>query len=209
MDDLLAGYGSDSEESSSSADNTTLNCKGNQETEATLISNLLGDGVDTCASSSGDDENTEQNRRESYPSNCSSDNEQAKKKQRLRKNDLCNKTYQEKKNSFLARHSLPPPRRASVLQPASMISWTTDYVSQEPRLLSVPHSADHRKFQRFEKLAASKTHHSEKGWAAHLRNQNDFHNPHFIQSVIEHCGINESLGSQAAGRATTRKRRFH
>jgi len=49
----------------------------------------------------------------------------------------------------------------------------------------------------FKKLAASLTSDKNSSWAANIKNQQEFHNPHIFQSVIERFGINEPLGSQA------------
>mmetsp|Transcript_11843 Transcript_11843/g.30033 ORF Transcript_11843/g.30033 Transcript_11843/m.30033 type:complete len:195 (+) Transcript_11843:66-650(+) len=187
MDSLLTGYGSDSDESTSSA---AVKSGDNQ---VGSISNLLGDGIDSCSS----DDEEEEVRKRSHPSSSSSNgkdsDEQMSKKQKVDENEKC----------FLERNGLPSPRTG---QTTSMISWTTDYVSSEEPPRS--ETKDPRKFQRFEKLAA--LHDNKQGWAAHLRNQNEFHNPHFIQSVIEQFGMAKSLGSQAVRNSTKVKlSRFH
>jgi len=198
MDNLLAGYESDSEESSSSAPKCIVNFKSNQETKATPISSLLGDGVDSCSSSSGDDEKIKHNRSQSHPS-CSPLNKKLKIDLKCHTQEKKNQMFEEKSNSFLTRNGLPSPRTAPAtsVQSPSMITWTIDYISQESRSNLVANSTDICQFLKFKKLAASQSLRSKKGWAAHLRNQHEFHNPHFIQSVMEHFGINESLGSQA------------
>ena len=183
MDSLLTGYGSDSDESTSSAGVKS------GDNQVASISNLLGDGIDSC--SSDDDEEV---RKRSHPSSSSSNDKdsdaQTKKKQRV-------------DETYLVRNGLPSPRIAPA-QTSSMISWTTDYISsQETRSETQPP----RTYERFEKLAA--LHDNKQGWAAHLRNQNEFHNPHFIQSVIEQFGIGESLGSQAVRMTKVKQKKFH
>ena len=211
MDNLLAGYGSDSEESSSSAVNSASNCKGNQETKAAPISSLLGDVDDSGSSSSEDDEKKKHELDTDLAYHM-----QTKKKQRCHEDNTSSKEInEEKSNSFLTRNGLPVPRIASVtpFESASMVSWTIDYISHDPRSHAIAtHSSidQQRQFQKFEELAASQSRSSRKGWASDIRNQNEFHNPHCIQTVIEHFGINDTLGSQAvSGTKTTRQSRFH
>jgi hypothetical protein len=206
MDNLLAGYGSDSEESSSSVVNSTVNCKGNQETKAASVSSLLGDVDDSSSSSSENDENKKNELDTDLECHT-----QTKKKQRCHKENISKEINQEKSNSFLTRNGLPVPRTASVIpiESASMVSWTIDYISHDPRSHIPTHSTDQCQFQKFKELAASQSHNSKNGWASDIRNQNEFRNPHCIHSVIEDFGINDTLGSQAVSRTKTRQRRFH
>lgn len=209
MDNLLAGYGSDSEESLSSAVNSTVKCKGNQETKAAPISSLIGDVDDSGSSSSEDDEI----KKRELDTNLEC-HTHTKKKQRCHEDNVSKEINQEKSNSFLTRNGLSAPRTTAVIpvESASMVSWTIDYISHDPRSHAIAtHSTDQqRQFQKFEELAASQSHNFKKGWVSDIRNQNEFHNPHCIQSVIEHFGINDTLGSQAVSRTkTTRQSRFH
>lgn len=209
MDNLLAGYGSDSEESSSSAGNG--GDRDNQEAKAAApISSLLGAGIDSDDSSSDDEENIKRNRsNEADPGlECHA---QTTKKQRTEQESGSKKESHETSKSFLTRNGLPPPRTSSdaPLQSVSMVFWTTDYISLESQSPAVAHSTDNPRFREFEKLASAQSYDSKKGWAAHLRDQNEFHNPHFIQLVMDRLGIDESLGSQAFGRTTTKQSRFH
>ena len=82
----------------------------------------------------------------------------------------------------------------------SMIVWDKDYLSihdnqQERKANSTCFSLDITispllagKLQR---LANS----SKVNWADHLKSQQEFHNPHFFESVVEHFGIQHPLGS--------------
>ena len=215
MDNLLAGYGSDSDESSSSVAHSKQNRKSSQETKSAPISSLLGDGVDSCSSSS-DDEQITPDRKQLYPLHPSHKKEigihqkriaQANKKQRLHE-DNNNIGLNQKGDSSLTRNTLPRPQIAT-LGSSSMVFWTIDYVSQKASPTVVDNSTTAPpQFQRFEKLVASRSYDPQKGWAAHLRNQNDFHNPNWIQSTIEKLGIKEPLGSQAEKRTPSRQRRF-
>lgn len=197
--DCLTGYGSDSEESSSSAaiPNNAEASGDNLVSKAAPLSNLLGAGIDSCSSSS-DDEETPPKQTPSHASSSSSKKplnddaeirRHATKKQRTEANNV-------KGDSFASRNGLPSPL---IAHKASMISWTKDYLSQEQ-----PDSADsiptRSKFEKFQQLATLQSYDATKGWAAHLRTQNEFHNPRYLQSVIEQFGITESLGSRAASK---------
>ena len=191
MDDLLTGYGSDSDESSSSRVGESANGETKKKNDTSGISNLLGDGVDSCSSSSSDDEELP-----------------LKKKARSQKDNISNQINDEKNDSFLSRNGLPLPRilPAAPDQSASMVLWKTDYLSNEPQPPTDAKSTDNLRFSKFEKMVAAQEYDSQRGWAAHLRKQNEFHNPHYIQSVIEHFGIKEILGSQAVDTTNRRER---
>ncbi len=193
--DCLTGYGSDSEESSSSSaiTNNAEASGSNQVSNTAPLSNLLGAGIDSCSSSS-DDEETPPKRTPSHASSSSSKkplrddteiHKHATKKQRTEASNL-------KGNSFASRNGLPSPQ---ITHKASMISWTKDHLSKEQPDDSIP---TRRKFEKFQQLATLQSYDATKGWAAHIRTQNEFHNPHYLQSVIEQFGIAESLGSRAA-----------
>ena len=214
--DCLTGYGSDSDESSSCNANNAVSGGDNQGAKVASLSSLLGTGIDSCPSSSDDDDQSPKQRKQSHPSGSTSKNavdidhgcqEQTKKKQRIHEKNSSTDMNQAKIHSFV-RNRLPSPKTA---QSASMISWKTDYISKETRSPpAAAHSANRRQFETFKKIAFSQSYDTKKGWAAHLRNQNEFHNPHFIQSVIDQFGIIESLGSQAVGKTkSSRRSRFN
>jgi len=213
MDVLLAGYGSDSEDSSSSSANghkaTTETRRCNErdqepqtpKTQTESLSTLLGADGDFCSSSSDD----EKNNPEQFM--------QKKKKQCYRKYDDSTKEIKSiKRNTFLATNCLPSPRTTSTNpeQLSSMSSWSVDYLSRSPIITSsIPNIYcsynNIRQFKKFEKLTATLLNVDKMGWAAHLQNQQEFHNPHFFQSAIEYFGIDEPLGSQAGDRINTGK----
>jgi hypothetical protein len=79
---------------------------------------------------------------------------------------------------------------------ASMIHWDIDYLAQLSPINKDPHEMRTSKLaQKLEKL--SRTVGSKKTWADHLKTQQEFHNPRFFQSVVDHFGIQRPLGSQA------------
>ena len=198
--DCLTGYGSDSDESSSSA----AAGGDNQVSKAAPLSNLLGAGIDSCSSS--DEEETPKEHKPSHASGPST--------KRTLSDDTRIHDYAIKKQrieAFPAKNGLPPPQiaQSDAAKTTSMISWREDYISKEqPESYTVNKSDTYCKFEKFEKLAASQSYDATKGWAAHLRNQNEFHNPHYLQSVIEQFGIAESLGSRAASRAMIKQSKF-
>mmetsp|Transcript_5137 Transcript_5137/g.14947 ORF Transcript_5137/g.14947 Transcript_5137/m.14947 type:complete len:220 (-) Transcript_5137:1849-2508(-) len=218
MDALLAGYGSDSEDSSTSPDQEAVkvtnecssNSRNKQETQSISLPTLLGDGVDSC-SSSDDEEKTQQT-----PKHSSTDRESPSNSKKLRlssSNDSSNEINQKRNASFLTRNHLPSPRVAQVhsAQSESMVSWDSDCLTQDPSLRgTVSHSSTNDKdsvpngrFQKFKELAAKLTSHKELSWATHIKNQQEFHNPHIFQSVIEQFGITDPLGSQVDDTAMT------
>jgi hypothetical protein len=79
---------------------------------------------------------------------------------------------------------------------ASMIHWDIDYLAQLSPISKDPHEMRTSKLaQKLEKLSATVG--SKKTWADHLKTQQEFHNPRFFQSVVDHFGIQRPLGSQA------------
>lgn len=243
MDALLAGYGSDSDDSSSSdqapkADAAatghqppTSSASTKQEVRTASLPSLLGDGVDSC-SSSEDEEKTEPTQTQTRmrtrtqtpkhphsPTGLPSDKD-GTKKQRLSNTsgDNSRKEISDKRNaSFLARNHLPSPWVAApdlpLAQSESMLSWGTDCLTRDPlsggtasqnsSSADGDDAASNGRFQEFEKLAAvlTTTHNNQnQSWAAQIKNQQEFHNPHIFQSVIEQFGITEPLGSQAEDR---------
>lgn len=192
MDNLLAEYGSDSDESTASAANNAVNSGDKQGVKNTAMSSILEDGVDSCSSS---DDEYEQVQKQSSSTNYRTDKHTAKKQW----------IEDAKSNSFLAINGLPSPSIAplNAAELKSMISWATDYLSQEPPASqSNPSTSFRRQFSKFETLAASISHDRTQGWASHLSKQNEFHNPHFLQSVIDQFGIRETLGSRAVSSKT-------
>lgn len=198
--DCLTGYGSDSDESSSSA----AAGGDNQVSKAAPLSNLLGAGIDSCSSS--DEEDTPKEHKPSHASSSSS--------KRILNNNTGidgHVTKKQRIEAFPAKNGLPSPQiaQSDAAEKASMVSWREDFISKEqPKSSTVSKSDTDCKFEKFEKLAASQSYDVTKGLAAHLRNQNEFHNPHYLQSVIEQFGIAESLGSRAASRKMIKQSKF-
>jgi hypothetical protein len=221
MDALLAGYGSDSD----SGDSSSSAVKGDKATVPQSLSSLLGAGVDSCSSSSDDEQKKikpacRRNSCKKDGDNNDDDDDddtkfltRKKKKQRSSiyddSNDEINST-KKKTNTFLTTNCLPLPRTTSTNpeQQSSMISWSVDYLSHQPSTALSTSTTDdnsdnNNEFRKFEKLTTSLPD-DKMGWAAHLQNQQEFHNPHFFQSAIEYFGIDEPLGSQANDRINTR-----
>eukprot|EP00534_Pseudo-nitzschia_fraudulenta_P000184 CAMPEP_0201130662 /NCGR_PEP_ID=MMETSP0850-20130426/40472_1 /ASSEMBLY_ACC=CAM_ASM_000622 /TAXON_ID=183588 /ORGANISM="Pseudo-nitzschia fraudulenta, Strain WWA7" /LENGTH=163 /DNA_ID=CAMNT_0047400477 /DNA_START=36 /DNA_END=524 /DNA_ORIENTATION=+ len=163
MDTLLAGYGSDSAESSSSdaaekndSDPPPANSKRNSPEKASApLAGLLS--VDSCSSSSEDEDGP------SHPN----------KKQRWKKgatgsNEGRHETKQ--KISFWERNALPSPRTPA--QSSSMVTWKTDYItclrvgssSSSTPPVAVTDPTDSSRFVEFEELVASRTFDAKTGW---------------------------------------------
>ena len=218
MDALLAGYGSDSD----SGDSSCSPAKGDKATVPQSLSSLLGAGVDSCSSSSDDEQKKikpacRRNSGKMYgDDNCDDGAEfltRKKKRQRSSMDDDSNDEIISTKNNtntFLTTNCLPLPRTTSTNpeQQSSMISWSVDYLSHQSSTVLSASTTDYNgdnnnEFRKFEKLTTSLPD-DKMGWAAHLQNQQEFHNPHFFQSAIDYFGIEERLGSQANNRINTR-----
>jgi hypothetical protein len=86
---------------------------------------------------------------------------------------------------------LPPPSPSSS---SSMIDWSKDYLTTKQEQAYSEGMESEPSSQRLEQVAATVTENPLAGWAVHLQQQKDFHNPHFFESVAEHFGI-QPMGS--------------
>jgi hypothetical protein len=86
---------------------------------------------------------------------------------------------------------LPPPSPSSSIR---MIGWSKDYLTTKQEEAYSEGMESEPSSQRLEQVAATVTENPSAGWAAHLQEQKDFHNPHFFESVVEHFGI-QPMGS--------------
>lgn len=108
----------------------------------------------------------------------------SKKRQREEKDQTTSR------RCFLTENYLPKPMLKSTCE---LSYWSVDYLSSCP-LRAEPTSCNLMELEstKFQKLAELLP--SSKSWAEHLREQQEFHNPHFFQSVLEYFGIPEPLG---------------
>jgi hypothetical protein len=83
----------------------------------------------------------------------------------------------------------PPP-----LGNDSIIHWTVDYLKATDKPLP---PASTQLAEKLERLHANNAA-TGTSWAEHLKSQHEFHNPHFFESVVEHFGIIQPLGSQVS-----------
>ena len=83
----------------------------------------------------------------------------------------------------------PPP-----LGNDSIIHWTVDYLKATDKQLP---PASTKLAEKLERLHANNAA-TGTSWAEHLKSQHEFHNPHFFDSVVEHFGIEQPLGSQVS-----------
>mmetsp|Transcript_80585 Transcript_80585/g.121081 ORF Transcript_80585/g.121081 Transcript_80585/m.121081 type:complete len:178 (-) Transcript_80585:64-597(-) len=79
----------------------------------------------------------------------------------------------------------------------SVTLWDTNYLSEKKQYTTDSSGGGNNQglSDKLEKLAKS----LKISWAHHLKEQHEFHNPHFFESVVEHFGITDPLGSQMFG----------
>ncbi|KAG7351246.1 HCNGP-like protein [Nitzschia inconspicua] len=94
--------------------------------------------------------------------------------------------------SFLLTNRLPRP---NLQKEISLCSCSVDYLSTIPivKVMGDASTNPNMEYTKFQSL--SKSFSSETSWAAQLREQTEFHNPNFFQSVVEYFQINDPLGS--------------
>lgn len=202
--DALAGYGSDSS-SSSTGEKNDDEVKASLEVNksapfdsSSVLSGLLASGLDSSSGDEYDDAKGGNTDAVLYPHQTASTSTpvaftlqspiNAKRKRPRIDGDL--------------RSLLPTPMTSPAPSgEESMILWNRDYLS-----LPLPTSrterndeTDHKaitpkKYATFEQLVSSLP--NGKSWAEHLQEQQEFHNPHFFQSVVDYFGISQPLGSQ-------------
>lgn len=173
--DALAGYGSDS---SLEEDVTkTVETKPNNSLSALL-------GADSSASdgddSDGEDEKS-QDVKKSFNS-LQSTSQQPVKRQKVQDDQSPKST-------------LPKPPTTSRSGP-SMIHWDIDYLAKtEGYVVQCGDGSENNTevSQKLERLAAT----LNGSYADHLKKQHEFHNPRFFESVVDHFGIKNPLGSHA------------
>lgn len=93
----------------------------------------------------------------------------------------------------ISKSSLPKPPTTSRSGP-SMIRWDIDYLEQNEESSSAISEDSIELSKKLERLAATL---NGSSYADHLKTQKEFHNPHFNESMVEHFGIRNILGSQA------------
>jgi hypothetical protein len=159
---------------SSSSDNLQ-----EEEKPKNALSSLLGAASDDDDDSSNDDNNQETLKAQLPPS----------KRQRL-------------EEKATPKFSLPSPPTSSG---NSMIHWDVNFlkgdnnnITDDCTTISTPAAKDLQ--DKLERLTASI---QDVSWADHLKAQQEFHNPHFFESVVEHFGIAVPLGSQMEGDASS------
>ncbi|KAG7354340.1 HCNGP-like protein [Nitzschia inconspicua] len=95
-------------------------------------------------------------------------------------------------HGFLSTNRLPRP---NLQKEISLCSCSVDYMSTIPivKVMGDASTNPHMEYTKFQSLSKSLS--SEKSWAAQLREQTEFHNPNFFQSVVEYFQIDDPLGS--------------
>jgi hypothetical protein len=122
--------------------------------------------------------------------------ESSHKKRRREDDDDDNVTHN---TPFLSQYQLPKP---TLKQNVELCSWSVDNLSAAPASKgSCPDRSDGRRpldppeYIKFQALLSKSSVSSSSGWAAQLREQKEFHNPHFFQAVVEYFQIDDPLGS--------------
>jgi hypothetical protein len=202
--DALAGYGSDSSSSSNGEknnDDVKTSAKVNSTSHAaanpnpSALSSLVGAGMDT----SSDDED---NLSEKDDADLSDFHKVKSDNLACPTNDHKNSKRKRPKHEDW-RSLLPAPPTSSTVSSRnpSMILWHVDYLSLQLSSSETGNdeeahdwSTATKKHTKFEQLVSTLPH--GKSWAEHLQEQQEFHNPHFFQSVVEYFGISHPLGSQ-------------
>jgi hypothetical protein len=129
------------------------------------------------------------------------------KKKRCRSDDNGQRDDQgHNDSSFLSQNQLPKPTLTK--NEVALFGWKNEYISWNS-VPSNPNSDNNDdgadivppSFSKFQALSKSILLSSKNNvdmsscWAAHLREQHEFHNPHFFQSVVEYFAIQEPMGS--------------
>jgi hypothetical protein len=121
---------------------------------------------------------------------------------------LCRKdNYEQPENkdlynsTFLSQNHLPTPTLTK--NEVQLFGWKNDYLSWN---IPFNHTGDNTldtddsaatgppPFSKFLQLSRNNNNTSS-CWAAHLREQQEFHNPHFFHSVVEYFAIQEPMGT--------------
>ena len=174
--DALAGYGSDSS-SEQDAPKT-------EETKSSnSLSALLGaDSSDSDGDSDDGEEEKSQDVKKSFTSLQSKSQQPVVKRQKVQDDRSPKST------------TLPKPPITSRSGP-SMIHWDIDYLAKTEAYVQCDESESNNEVsQKLERLAATL---DGRSYADHLKTQHEFHNPRFFESVVEHFGIKNPLGSHA------------
>jgi hypothetical protein len=212
--DALANYGSDDDSSSSSQEKEeTVNWLTPKNEPTTSFSALLeaysdddDDDSDNGVVGPGiiSKNNVKPSTKSKEVENSELSNPPSTKKARL---EVVNDDHPDASS----RLGLPPPPLGSS---SSMIHWDVDYLEvpvPRPTCHTEKDSDDDTKSGleippvsaslagKLEHIAATTSHTT---WADHLKSQREFHNPHFFQSVVEHFGIQQALGSQMRSSST-------
>jgi hypothetical protein len=199
--DVLAGYGSDSDSDASSkaeAITPTKSARAEQGPSSSLVG-LLGVGSDS-SSDEGESEVAHQPPKDDSGKEAlqktspiyhgstkeSPSQPSSKKRPRLYATEL--------DGDLLKVNGMPSPSFSSRVYHKMPYFQDIDYLSMPPADESKEHDDDTgRRFSKFEQLAKSLE--SHQSWVSHLREQKEFNNPHFFQSVVEYFGISQPLGS--------------
>ena len=95
------------------------------------------------------------------------------------------------KEKPMSKPILPPPETSE----NSLYLWDKDYLKR-PRGTKTSDKDSHQNTKALSEKLAKIAQSLEISWADHLKSQHEFHNPHFFESVVEHFGIADPLGSQ-------------
>ena len=183
--DAMDAYGSDD------SDNEVLPKAGEpQETndkksqKKSGLAGLLGDYSDDDDEDDGNDENQSLQPEKAGASEAVPSDETSRKRQRRWDSPKNATASNEAIPSASASHTFPPPPTSD---DRIMIEWNEDYVTakQSPRTGSLKKAAS----EKLQQISA------ETSWAQQLKKQHDFHNPHFLESVVEQFAIRDEMGS--------------
>jgi hypothetical protein len=126
-----------------------------------------------------------------------------------------NDSSKDDNNQEALKSQLPPSKRQRLEEKAtptfslpspplggnSMIHWDVNFlkgdnnnITDDCTTIITPATKDLQ--DKLERLTGSI---QDVSWADHLKAQQEFHNPHFFESVVEHFGIAVPLGSQMEG----------
>jgi hypothetical protein len=192
MDDLAA-YGSDSDDSDAVDRNEQKSQErtAQQKEKTTDLSGLLGEYSDDEANAEkGPPSSSTGTRPLQHPEKGT--DEPTRKRQRGW--DKTTDTPNDKRSCSSLYQFPPPPTSDDTI----LVQWKTDYFTAKQQQQS--HPTKKANLKKLQQIAASA---SDSGWAQQLKEQHDFHNPHYFESVVEHIGIQEEMGSNLQGERVT------